>query len=64
MRPLLGSSRSYEREDQQADNPGESMADKQHHVVLRCRPYDTFAQSPSVKTGDESTVRAVSGAAP
>jgi hypothetical protein len=39
----------------------ESMADKEERVVLRCGPFETFAQSPAVRAGDESAVRGVSG---
>ena len=42
----------------------ESMADEEQRVVLRCRPYETFAQPRPVKAGDESVVRGVSGAVP
>ena len=42
----------------------ESMADEEERVVLRCRPYETFAQSRPDKAGDESVVRGVSGAVP
>jgi PPOX class probable F420-dependent enzyme len=42
----------------------ESMADEEQRVVLRCRPYETFAPSRPVKAGDESVVRGVSGAVP
>jgi PPOX class probable F420-dependent enzyme len=40
----------------------ESMADEEDRVVLRCRPYETFAQSRSPKAGDESVAAGVSGA--
>ena len=42
----------------------ESMADEEHRVVLRCRPYDSFAQPRPVKAEAESLVRGVSGAVP
>ncbi len=42
----------------------ESMADKEQRVVLRCRPFETFAQSPGERAGYESAVRGVSGAVP
>jgi PPOX class probable F420-dependent enzyme len=40
----------------------ESMAEEEQRVVLRCRPYETFAPSRPVKAGDGSVVRGVSGA--
>jgi PPOX class probable F420-dependent enzyme len=42
----------------------ESMADKEQRVVLRCRPFETFAQSPAESAGEASAVRGVSGAVP
>jgi len=42
----------------------ESMADEEHRVVVRCRPYDTFAQPRSVKPDEGSVVRGVSGTVP
>jgi hypothetical protein len=42
----------------------ESMADNEQRVVLRCRPSETFAQSPAERAADESAVRGVSGAVP
>lgn len=42
----------------------ESMADEEDRVVLRCRPYESFAQPRPPKTGDESVARGVSGAMP
>ena len=35
----------------------ESMADEEQRVVLRCRPYETFAPLRSVKSGEGSAVR-------
>ncbi len=35
----------------------ESMAEEEQRVVLRCRPYSTFAQPRPVKAGDESVVQ-------
>jgi hypothetical protein len=40
----------------------ESMADEEDRVVLRCRPYESFAQPRPHKAGDESVARIVSGA--
>jgi PPOX class probable F420-dependent enzyme len=42
----------------------ESMADEEDRVVLRCRPYQTFAQPRPHKAADESIARGVSGAVP
>lgn len=42
----------------------ESMADEEQRVVLRCRPYATFAQARPAQAKDESVVRGVSGAVP
>jgi hypothetical protein len=42
----------------------ESMADEEQRVVLRCRPYNTFAQPRPVTAGVESLVRGVSGSVP
>jgi PPOX class probable F420-dependent enzyme len=42
----------------------ESMADDEDRVVLRCRPYETFAQPRPLKAGDDSVARGVSGAVP
>jgi len=42
----------------------ESMAEGEQRVVLRCRPYDTFAQPRSVTAGDQATVGGVSSAVP
>jgi len=42
----------------------ESMADEEDRVVLRCRPYETFAQPRVHTAGDESVAPVLSGAAP
>lgn len=42
----------------------ESMADEEDRVVLRCRPYQSFAQPRPQKAGNESLARGVSGAVP
>jgi PPOX class probable F420-dependent enzyme len=42
----------------------ESMAEEEHRVVLRCRPYETFAPPRPVTTGEEPVVRGVSSAVP
>ena len=43
----------------------ESMAEEEQRVVLRCRPYATFAQPRPVRTGDESAAApAIAGAVP
>ncbi|MGA2306962.1 MAG: pyridoxamine 5'-phosphate oxidase [Acidimicrobiales bacterium] len=42
----------------------ESMAEEEHRVVLRCRPYETFAQPRPLKAGEEPLVRGVSGTVP
>jgi PPOX class probable F420-dependent enzyme len=39
----------------------ESMAEEEHRVVLRCRPYSTFAQPRPVKAGEEPAVQGISG---
>jgi len=40
----------------------ESMAEEEHRVVLRCRPYETFAPPRPAPAGGESVVHGVSGA--
>ena len=42
----------------------ESMADQEDRVVLRCRPYQTFAQPRLHKSSDETAAPGVSGAVP
>ena len=42
----------------------ESMAEEEHRVVVRCRPYETFAPPRPVTAGEEPVVRGVSGAMP
>ena len=42
----------------------ESMADQEDRVVLRCRPYETFAQPRPHKAPDESVAPGVFGAVP
>ena len=42
----------------------ESMAEQEQRVVLRCRPYETFAPARPVQAEDESVVRGISGAVP
>ena len=42
----------------------EAMAEEEDRVVVRCRPYETFAQSRIDKAGDQSVARGVSGAVP
>lgn len=42
----------------------ESMAEEEQRVVLRCRPYETFAPPRPVTAGEEPVVRGVSGAVP
>ena len=42
----------------------ESMAEEEQRVVLRCRPYETFAPPWPVTAGEEPVVRGVSGAVP
>ena len=42
----------------------ESMAEQEHRVVLRCRPYETFASPRPAKAGEEPVVRGVSGTVP
>ena len=42
----------------------ESMAEEEQRVVLRCRPYETFAPPRPVTAGKEPVVRGVLGAVP
>ena len=42
----------------------ESMADEEDRIVLRCRPYETFAQHRPHKASDESVASGPSGAVP
>lgn len=42
----------------------ESMVDEEDRVVLRCRPYETFAQPRPPKVEEKSVVSGVSGAVP
>ncbi len=42
----------------------ESMADEEHRVVLRCRPYETFAQPRPIKAGEGTVVRGIPGSVP
>jgi PPOX class probable F420-dependent enzyme len=42
----------------------ESMAEEEGRVVVRCRPYETFAQPRPHKAGGESVAQGVSGAVP
>jgi hypothetical protein len=45
----------------------EAMAERERRVVLRCRPYETFATPPrqvDADTGDEGVTHWVSGSIP
>jgi len=42
----------------------ESMADEEDRVVLRCHPYESFAQPRPPETREQSVARGVSGAVP
>jgi hypothetical protein len=42
----------------------ESMAEEEHRVVLRCRPYETFAPPRPAQAGEGPVARSARGSVP